>query len=169
MLVGFGGGILVATLELRIRKWVGFLRPWQNWIVLGLYLAYLMVPKIHGVGQIFLLIGFALVVEGANLFGFLTSRAVRLLGVISYPLYLVHGIVYYLAMRLRGGLHAVSLVPYMAETAACLAVILMLATIIHLVVERPTMKLSEDIARRARLPQTGLLDQPAAAESPSRS
>jgi peptidoglycan/LPS O-acetylase OafA/YrhL len=42
---------------------------------------------------------------------------------------------------------------YAAETAACLAVILILATILHLVVERPTMKLSEQIARKASVPQ----------------
>jgi peptidoglycan/LPS O-acetylase OafA/YrhL len=90
---------------------------------------------------------------GADLFGVLTSRAVRLLGVISYPMYLVHGIVYYSAMRLRGGLHAVSLPSYVADTTVCVAVILLLATLVHLVLERPTMRLSEDIARRALGPQ----------------
>jgi hypothetical protein len=62
-----------------------------------------MIPKIDGVNEVFLLAGFALVVQGADLFGFLTSRAIRLLGIISYPIYLVHGVVYYMAMKLRGG------------------------------------------------------------------
>jgi peptidoglycan/LPS O-acetylase OafA/YrhL len=61
--------------------------------------------------------------------------------------------VYYIAMRLRGGIHTVNAFAYAAETAACLAVILILATILHLVVERPTMKLSEQIARKASVPQ----------------
>lgn len=87
------------------------------------------------------------------MFGLLGSRAVRLLGVISYPMYLVHGIVYYSAMRMRGGIHAVSIPAYLAETAVCIAIILLLATIVHLVLERPTMTLSEEIARRALLPQ----------------
>jgi peptidoglycan/LPS O-acetylase OafA/YrhL len=52
----------------------------------------------------------------------------------------------------------VAIYPYIAETAACVAVVILLATVIHLVVERPTMRLSEGIAHKAALPQTGLLD-----------
>jgi peptidoglycan/LPS O-acetylase OafA/YrhL len=158
MLLGFGGGILIAALEPKIRNWSRAVLPWQNWMLLGLYLAYLMIPKIDGVNEVFLLAGFALVVQGADLFGFLTNRAVRLLGIISYPIYLVHGVVYYTAMKLRGGMHAVAVYPYIAETVACVVVVILLATMIHLVVERPTMKLSESIAHKAALPQTGLLD-----------
>jgi peptidoglycan/LPS O-acetylase OafA/YrhL len=153
MLVGFGGGILIAAFEPQLR--IRLLRlPWRDWIVLGLYLAYLLIPGIAAAGQVLVLGGFALVVTGTDLFGLLSSRALRLLGVISYPMYLVHGIVYYAAMRLRGGIRAVSLPSYMAETAACVAVILLLATAIHLVLERPTMRQSEEIARRALVPQT---------------
>jgi peptidoglycan/LPS O-acetylase OafA/YrhL len=148
MLIGFGGGILVATLELKIHNWLRFLLPWRNWVLLGLYLAYLAVPGNEKAFEILLLPGFALVVLGADLFGLLTSRAVRLLGLISYPLYLVHGIVYYSAMRLRGGLRPVSLPAYMAETAVSLLLILLFATAVHLAVERPTMKVSENIARQ---------------------
>jgi len=75
----------------------------------------------------------------------------RLLGAISYPVYLVHGIVFYAAMRLRGGMHPVPMVPYLAESGACLATILLLATALHLLVERPTMKISERMARTAPL------------------
>lgn len=153
MLVGFGGGILIAALEPRLRNRFERMLPWRNWILLGLYLAYLLIPGIANLGQVLVLAGFALVALGADLFGVLTSRAVRLLGVISYPMYLVHGIVYYSAMRLRGGLHAVSLPSYVADTTVCVAVILLLATLVHLVLERPTMRLSEDIARRALGPQ----------------
>jgi peptidoglycan/LPS O-acetylase OafA/YrhL len=71
-------------------------------------------------------------------------------------MYLVHGIVYYSAMKLRGGIHAVSLQSYMLETAVCMTVILLLSTVIHLVLEQPTMKLSEQIAR---LPQTIVPEQ----------
>jgi len=55
-------------------------------------------------------------------------------------------------------MHAVAVYPYIAEAAACVAVAILLATIIHLVVERPTMRFSEKIAHKAALPQTGLLD-----------
>lgn len=152
MLVGFGGGILIAALEPQLRN--RLLRvPGRNWILLGLYLAYLLIPGIAAAGQVLVLAGFTLVATGADLFGVFASRAVRLLGVISYPMYLAHGIVYYTAMRLRGGIHAVSLPRYTAETAVCVAIILLLATIIHLLLERPTIRLSEDIARRASVPQ----------------
>lgn len=169
MLIGFGGGIFIAALEARIRNWLRFVMPWQNWLLLALYVAYLMVPGINGIGQVLLLTGFALVVQGADLFGLLTSRAVRLLGVISYPIYLAHGMVYYAAMRLRGGIHPIDPFTYAAETTACLAVILLLATLIHLVLERPTMKLSEDIARRASLPQIATPIQAAPQESAGQS
>jgi peptidoglycan/LPS O-acetylase OafA/YrhL len=57
--------------------------------------------------------------------------------------------VYYAVMRFRGGIHEVSAFTYAAEVAGCLAAILLLALIIHLTVERPSMKLSEEIAGKA--------------------
>jgi peptidoglycan/LPS O-acetylase OafA/YrhL len=168
MLVGFGGGILIAALEPQLRSRLQRLLPWRNWILLGLYLAYLLVPGIATAGQALVLAGFALVAQGADLFGLLGSRAIRLLGVFSYPMYLVHGIVYYSAMRLRGGIHAVSLPAYLGETAVCVAIILLLAAIIHLLLERPTMRLSERIARRALVPQAIEPEQGLAQESSSR-
>jgi peptidoglycan/LPS O-acetylase OafA/YrhL len=71
------------------------------------------------------------------------------MGVISYPVYLIHGIVYYAAMLLRGGIHPVGAAAYIAETALCVAAILLLATALHLLVERPSMNLSEQIAHAA--------------------
>jgi len=167
MLVGFGGGILVAALQTKLKTWSQPVMHLRNWILLGLYLAYLLIPGIENAGQALVLAGFALVVQGADLFGLLGSRAVRLLGVISYPMYLVHGIVYYSAMRLRGGIHAVSLSAYLAETAASMAIILLLATLVHLVLERPTMRLSEEIARQALAPHTVASEPGVARESAS--
>lgn len=154
MLIGFGGGILIAAVESNLRNWLRPVWAWRNWIVLALFLAYLAVPRLPAIGQLLLLAGFALIVSGADLFGLLVKRSTRLLGAISYPIYLVHGIVFYAAMRLRGCIHSVILPIYMAETALCLLVILLTATALHLLVERPTMKLSEEIARSASLPQT---------------
>jgi peptidoglycan/LPS O-acetylase OafA/YrhL len=154
MLIGFGGGILIAAVESNLRGWLRPVWPGRNWIVLALFLAYLAIPQLPAVGQVLLLAGFAFIVEGADLFGLLVKRGTRLLGAISYPVYLVHGIVYYAAMRLRGGIHSVNLLAYMGETALCLVAILLLASALHLVVERPTMKLSEQIARAASVPQT---------------
>lgn len=149
MLIGFGGGILIAQLELRLQSWLRFLLPWRNWMLLGLYITYLCSPGMLVLDEVLLLTGFTLVVQGADIFGFLASRPVRLLGRISYPVYLVHGLVYYVAMKLRGGTYAVEIYSYSVETAVCLAVILLLATMIHLSIEQPSIKLSESFARRA--------------------
>ena len=150
MLIGFGGGILVAATEGNLRLWLRGLERSGNWIALGCYGLYLLTPGHEGLGQVLLQAPFAFVALGADLFGFLTSSCARLLGAISYPVYLVHGIVYYAAMLLRGGMHEVGLGAYLAESVACLAAILVLATALHLFVERPTMKISEQIAHAAR-------------------
>jgi peptidoglycan/LPS O-acetylase OafA/YrhL len=149
MLIGFGGGMLVAALESRLSGWLAPLFRWRNWVVLGLFVAYLTIPGIAALGQVLLLAAFALVVEGADLFGFLTRRTTRFLGAISYPVYLVHGMVYFVAMRVLGGGQAFSPVPYIGRVAVCLAAILVVASTVHLLVERPTMKLSERLARGA--------------------
>jgi len=44
--------------------------------------------------------------------------------------------------------------PYLAETVACLAAILLLSTAVHLVVERPTMGVSERIGRSEIISET---------------
>jgi peptidoglycan/LPS O-acetylase OafA/YrhL len=149
MIVGFGGGMLIATTESWLRDKLGRIGSYANAIVLVLFAGYLIVPGIRDFGEILLLAGFALIVQGANLFGLLLSRPVRFMGAISYPVYLFHGIVFYAAMLLRGGIHPVSVPAYLAQTALCLAAILVLATAVHLLVERPTMRVSEQIARGA--------------------
>lgn len=151
MLIGFGGGILIAAFHDKIERWIRFSPRQRNWLLLGLYGAFLLTPEFRGfeiLGWLCLLCGFALVIQETSLFGFITSRPVRFLGVVSYDLYLVHGIVYYVAMRLRGGIHAVSAANYMLQTVGCLIVIMLLATAMHFIVERPSMNLSERLARR---------------------
>ena len=149
MLIGFGGGMLVAALEPRLSEWLRPLLRWRNWIVPALYIAYLTIPGIAAAGQVLLLAAFALVVEGADVFGFLVRRTTRFLGAISYPVYLVHGMVYFTAMRVLCGGQTLSLLPYIGRAAICLATILFAASVIHLLVERPTMKLSERLTRGA--------------------
>ena len=146
MLIGFGGGILIAAFESNLTTW---LRPvWRvrNWIVVALFVGYLAIPRLPDAGQVLLLIGFALIVSGADLFGLLVQRSTRLLGAISYPIYLLHGLVYYAAMRLRGGIHSVVLSAYIAETALCLVTLLLLAALVHIALEQPAMRLSEAMA-----------------------
>jgi peptidoglycan/LPS O-acetylase OafA/YrhL len=152
MFLGFGGGILVATNESRIRDWTHRLGNNASWILLGCSTAYLLIPgngsTMGMVLEVFLLPAFALVVGGTDLFGFLVWRPIRLLGVISYPIYLVHGVIFYAAMKLRGGMHAVPLPTYMAQSALCIFCVLVMAMLVHIFIELPTMHLSERIGRR---------------------
>jgi peptidoglycan/LPS O-acetylase OafA/YrhL len=147
MLVGFGGGILVAVLEPQLRKVSRLSARQTSWMLLSFYLIYLFAPKIESIGQVFLLCGFAMVVLGSDMFGLITSRGVRLLGIVSYDIYVVHGIIYYLATRARGGIHPVPLKMYIPETLLCMMIVVIVATVMHFAVERPTMLISERIAR----------------------
>jgi peptidoglycan/LPS O-acetylase OafA/YrhL len=161
MLVGFGGGILIATFEPTLRRWNRLTPLPSSWLLLGACLAYLSIPGAQSWGELFLLVGFTLVVQGTDLFGFLSSRGVRLLGIVSYDLYVVHGIVYYVATRLRGGIHPVPLWVYLPETGLCLVAIVVVSTLLHLGVERPSMLLSERVGQYAGKRSTKLAPNPA--------
>jgi peptidoglycan/LPS O-acetylase OafA/YrhL len=147
MVIGFGGGILIAAIEPQLKKHVRLSNRQSSSLAALLYLGYLLIPGIGGVGQLLVLGGFALTANGADLFGLLTSRPVRLLGLASYDIYLVHGMIYYSGMRLRGGIHPVGVAAYLAETAASIVILIITAVLLHFAVERPTMKKSERIAR----------------------
>jgi peptidoglycan/LPS O-acetylase OafA/YrhL len=150
MLIGFGGGILVANFQDKLVQRVTLSSSARNWLLLVIYILYLFSPPFRGffaAGIPVLLLGFTLVVLGSDLFGFITSQPVRFLGIISYDLYLLHGINYYIAMLLRGGIHPVTLRSYLLQTAVCLTSIILTSTLFHFLVERPSMKLSEKIAR----------------------
>lgn len=147
MLIGFGGGILIATIEKELMRWNRLSSAQASWLLLLLYATYLMVPGIGTAGEILLLAAFALIVQGTDLFGVITSRGVTLLGIISYDMYLMHGMVFYVAMRMRGGMHPVSLSVYLPETLLCIVAIILLSALLHFPVEVPTMRWSERIAR----------------------
>lgn len=161
MLLGFGGGILVSVMQPKLRMINRLSARQASWALLGCYLAYLMIPRSETLLEIFLLCGFALVVQGADLFGMITTRSVRLLGIISYAVYVVHGIVYYLASRLRGGIHPVALRAYLIEALLCITVVILVSTLLHITVERPTMLLSERIARGEKQPKLIAVAAPA--------
>jgi peptidoglycan/LPS O-acetylase OafA/YrhL len=152
MIMGFGGGILVAALQTKVQRALSLSVAARSAAVAVLYAIYLLVPDFPGFQTIALLVllaAFALVVQGADLFGFLTSRSVRFLGAISYDLYLVHGIVYFLAIHGLDGSRPIPLANYIAQTAGCLATIIGVSTVLHFAVERPSMRVSERIARAA--------------------
>jgi peptidoglycan/LPS O-acetylase OafA/YrhL len=69
------------------------------------------------------------------------------LAAISFPLYLVHSLVGYTTLKflmLRGGL------PYLSALALTLAVVIGIATALHLTIERTSIRLGKTLARRPR-------------------
>lgn len=135
---GFGWGLLAARFS---RGW-GRAEPedgsgWDWFLACG-SAAYLFVPGLQKNLCHALLLAplFAVLVRGADLWGLLRSRVAVLLGMISYDIYLCHGIVYYLLFRVAtGGPRAPA--GYLAQAALCVPAIVILALAIHLVGERP--------------------------------
>lgn len=91
------------------------------------------------------------VIQGETWSWLLKSRPLRFLGEISYSVYLVHGVVIFGAQSMLGmklyGLSGMAFVP--AATITGVTVVLV-ATLMHLLVERPFMHAS--LRRRRRLP-----------------
>lgn len=141
MLIGFGGGILVAVFQEKVAKRVTISSSARNWLLLAIYLLFLFAPLFRSfmiVGVPLLLIGFTLVVLGTDLFGFITSMPVRFLGII------------------RASIPSRSKAIYRRQR--CALSIVLTSALFHFLDERPSMKLTEKIARNPsvdRLP--GLL------------
>ena len=76
---------------------------------------------------------------------FRPNRVLDGLASVSYPLYLVHSIVGYSMIALA--MHVFRL-PYMAALGFGLAVVLLVATALHVAVEAPTLRLGRTLARR---------------------
>lgn len=150
MLMGFGGGILIAVVEKHLKNWVKLGPRLASLLVLGCYATYLLVPGREVAVQVVLLAGFALVVLGADVFGLLASAPVRFLGVVSYSLYLVHGIVYFLVLREMAGLHSVRLPEYLPLALGCVVAVVPVAAVLHFTIERPSMFLSEAVMRGSK-------------------
>ena len=152
-IVGFGGGIVLATFNDSIQRRVNLSQLQLNLLLSALYALYFFLPDFKGsvvVFQFILYFAFAVVIQGGDLFGFLKSRSVRFLGSISYDVYLVHGMVLYSAMLLRGGIHPLSAQAYGIQASLAIVAIVIISTAIHFAVERPSMRLSEQLAHRSK-------------------
>lgn len=152
MLIGFGGGIVLANFDGYIRRHIRLSPTRLNLLLAGSYAFYFFVPSFRGseiLQQLSLFAAFAIILQGADLFGFLKSRPIRFLGSISYDIYLLHGIVLYSFMLLRGGIHPISARSYGIQTSLAIIVVLTLSSVVHFLVERPSMRVSEAVAHRS--------------------
>jgi hypothetical protein len=147
MLIGFGGGILIAACESNLPKWLRPVWPARNWIALALFLAYLVLPQLPSAGQVLLLSRLR-----AHRLG---RRSVRPARPAQHATARRHQLPDLPAARprlLRG--HAPPrrhpqrrcCSAYIAETALCLVTLLLLAALVHIALEQPAMRLSEAMA-----------------------
>lgn len=146
---GFGLGMLVAYLYARTPK-----RGWQvlqrRWLT-PIPLFFLAAPVLFNVGsyspaEFFLLGGaFVFVVAGNDFFGLLSSKAVFLLGTVSYSFYITHGTVLFsvthlfdrwVQIRTLSPLEYWSLIGVAGVSAVCLS------TLLYWTVERRFMRRS---------------------------
>lgn len=139
---GFGLGMLLAFVFHKCpSEWLAVLRQrrWTPVPLLCLAAPMLLHGKLYDAPQFLcVIVFFAFVAAGNDLFGLLSWRAVFLLGTVSYSFYLMHGIVLYLMSHgLDHWVRIVSLPPWLYWSFICVvaAVTVCLAKILHRNVE----------------------------------
>ena len=135
-------------------------------LVLALVVAvFAAFPVAYATGPVILLgLAFFLVASGCTVFGLLASRAARRLGDVSYGIYLLQGLVLALVLRPLRAASLASPVQHWALVLVCAALLVVLATATHALVERPGIALGKRVAAalgRARaLAERGVAARP---------
>ena len=95
---------------------------------------------------------FCLIASGCTIFGLLTSVPARRLGNVSYSVYLLHGIVYYFLFSVRAWREFASASPlnYWVAILLCAITVVLVATIVHVMVERPGIRLGKRLGFATR-------------------
>ena len=109
IVLNFLFGALAAWLvHERMLERLGLGAPWLGVAALVPLGAYFAMPALYGLPQAAALFGFFIfVVHGNSLFGLLTSRPARVLGTISYSLYLTHCIALFVTVRAAAALQPI--------------------------------------------------------------
>ena len=117
-------------------------------LVLALVVAvFAAFPVAYATGPVILLgLAFFLVASGCTVFGLLASRAARRLGDVSYGIYLLQGLVLALVLRPLRAASLASPVQHWALVLVCAALLVVLATATHALVERPGIALGKRVA-----------------------
>lgn len=128
----FGRGVRWQILRERLSGTVGAIL-----IVLFLVMAIHYFSNAYASGAILLYAGiFGILVAGNTLFGLLTSAPLRILGDISYSVYLLHGIVLYFGFRV---LQPGSIYQFWLSIGVITVVTILLANMTYRFIERPCM------------------------------
>lgn len=153
-------GALAAVLAAEVR--LPAARLWNSRLVAllvigAIVLTFSMFDRGYGLPQAALLFAaFFCIANGNDLFGLLTCRAARLLGAVSYSVYLMHAIVLFVVLRLVDRFAPISTMTpenYWAVVAACGVALVVMCSVTYRWIEHPLMK----------LPMPGWLGGPASA------
>ncbi|XUW89073.1 acyltransferase [Burkholderia sp. M6-3] len=113
-------------------------------------------PLIYSPGAAALMFVPFLVISGGNsLLGILTNKAARLLGLLSYSIYLLHNWVLYLVARLVNHIvpiASISHASYLGIGAGVAAITVLLATLTYRLIEFPPIRLSSAATKAERSP-----------------
>lgn len=159
LLLFFSGGIVAAAVRPWLRERfsrIDFRRPvFSAAGVAAVAATIIFVEQPYGSPRetLALFLPFLLIALGNDWFGFLTSRPALFLGKISYSVYLLHGIVLYLASRGLNKIFPVAEIPaaaYWVFIAALGVVVIAVAALWHRLFEAPFMRPPRDFAAAER-------------------
>lgn len=159
-LLAFLGGI-IACYCVRAEKFKSFAVGWLGSFIaiVCLVVTVAAFPSAYGFAPIALLAtSFSLIAGGADLFGLLSNRISRTLGEMAYSIYLLHGILLFVAFNFVVGLGlAIEMTPFQHWlTIVCLSPILVLAS--HAtctLIEKPFMQKTGNLTEWLRSRLTG--------------
>ena len=141
-------GALAAVLAAECR--LPAARVWNSKLVAllvvgAIVLTFSVFERGYGLPQAALLFSaFFCIANGNDLFGLLTCRAARLLGAVSYSIYLMHAIVLFVALRLVDRFAPISTIApenYWAVVAGCGVALVVICSVTYRWIEHPLLKL----------------------------
>jgi len=104
--------------------------------------------------KLFLILAFILIALGNDLFGFLKSKHLKLMGEISYSTYLLHGILIYISVHFVYGLEATKSLSEQGFCWLMLAVtpfLIGVSFITYYFIEKPFIERSKKIRKRIKM------------------
>lgn len=152
-------GMLSGSLEEK-----GLLAKLPDWLSSTLVLFLLALDftyfgSAYQAGPVILMaISFYLIVSGSNIFGLLVSQSAIRLGEISYGTYLLQGLVLYSMFSIPGvqPFAFVSPITYWAVILCCAVLLVTVAAVTHVAIERPGIELGKSFATTVAGSRTSL-------------
>jgi peptidoglycan/LPS O-acetylase OafA/YrhL len=125
----FGVGMASAAILRSVQSNAIWWSPWLGVVAVLLLCACQLTFRGHnmGVGALFLSCFFFIIASGNTLFGLLATRPARLLGTVSYSLYLMQGIVLFICRAVVSDWPASGLRLWMINTVVAIALVLVSA------------------------------------------